>query len=75
LPGWACFGDVPEWALPIREQQVDTLKTQAGWLKQQLDAISQRLSELGKGSLTPMQSGADNGTFKLAIRSGGLDEG
>ena len=58
LPGWARFGYAPAWgappaapygsygAPPAPEQEVDVLKTQAEWLKQQLDAISKRIAEL-----------------------------
>lgn len=61
LPGWARFGYAPTWGTPpppayapyatppTREQEAEFLKTQAGWLKQQLDAISQRIEELEKG--------------------------
>ena len=58
LPGWARFGSAPAWgpppatgygpyaAPPMPEQEVEFLKTQAEWLKEQLDAISQRITEL-----------------------------
>ena len=58
LPGWARFGYAPAWgapppaaygpyaAPPTREQEAEFLKTQAEWLKEQLDAISQRITEL-----------------------------
>ena len=58
LPGWARFGYAPAWgpppaaaygpyaAPPMPEQEVEFLKTQAGWLKEQLDAIGQRITEL-----------------------------
>ena len=58
LPGWARFGYAPAWGAPLtttygpyavppsKEQEADFLKTQAEWLKGQLDAISQRISEL-----------------------------
>ena len=55
LPGWARFGRAPGWgygpyAGPVtQEQEVESLKTQAGWLKEQLDAINQCLTELEKG--------------------------
>ena len=54
LPGWARFGRAPAWgygpyAGPLtREQEVESLKTQAGWLKEQLDAINRCLTELEK---------------------------
>jgi len=58
LPGWARFGYAPAWgpspavaygpyaAPPTSEQEVEFLKTQAEWLQQQLDAISQRIAGL-----------------------------
>jgi hypothetical protein len=52
LPGWARFGPVRGWAYgsyarPLtKEQEIDSLKAQAGWLKEQLDAINQCLTEL-----------------------------
>jgi len=58
LPGWARFGYAPAWgappaqaygpyaAPPTPEQETEFLKTQAEWLKEQLDAISQRVAEL-----------------------------
>jgi hypothetical protein len=58
LPGWARSGYGPAWgpppaaaygpytAPPMPEQEVEFLKTQAEWLKGQLDAISQRIAEL-----------------------------
>ena len=58
LPGWARFGYAPAWgappapaygpyaAPPAPEQETEFLKTQAEWLKEQLDAISQRITEL-----------------------------
>jgi hypothetical protein len=54
LPGWTRVGYPPAWgygpyAGPVtREQEMESLKAQAGWLKEQLDAISQRLTELGQ---------------------------
>jgi hypothetical protein len=57
VPGWARFGHAPAWggpppaygpypAPPSREQEVDALRAQAEWLKQELEAVSQRLAEL-----------------------------
>jgi hypothetical protein len=62
LPGWARFGTASPWgappawgvppvaygpyAAPAPEQEVEFLRTQAEWLQQQLDAISQRIAEL-----------------------------
>ena len=59
LPRWARAGYGPAWGPPPayagpyapqmpREQEVETLKGQAEWLKGELDAISQRLAELEK---------------------------
>lgn len=58
LPGWARYGYAPAWgappavpygpygAPPTPEQEAELLRTQAEWLQQQLDAISQRITEL-----------------------------
>jgi len=58
LPGWARFGYAPAWGAPpaapygpyapppTREQEAEFLKAQAGWLREQLDAISKRIEEL-----------------------------
>lgn len=58
LPGWARFGYTPAWeappleygpyyaAPPTQEQEGESLKAQAKFLQEQLQAISQRLSEL-----------------------------
>jgi hypothetical protein len=47
--GWARFGYTPAWGAPYApppEQEVGFLKAQAEWLKEQLDAISQRIAGL-----------------------------
>jgi len=52
LPGWARSGCAPAWgygpyAGPLtHEQETESLKSQAGWLKEQLDAIHRCLGEL-----------------------------
>jgi len=56
LPWWARFGAALGWgappaygppaAPPTREQEIGVLKTQAGWLKEQLEAIGRRIVEL-----------------------------
>ena len=53
LPGWARFGYAPAWGAPLaqpltREQETEFLKAQAEGLQQELDAISQRIAELGE---------------------------
>ena len=60
VPGWGRFGYAPAWgappapaygpyaAPPTPEQETEFLKTQAEWLKGQLDAISERIAELGQ---------------------------
>jgi hypothetical protein len=60
VPGWARFGYGPAWgappawgygpytAAPTREEETDFLRRQAESLKQELDAIDQRIEELGK---------------------------
>jgi len=52
VPGWARFGAGPAWgsyAAPPPEQQMDALKNQAQFLKEQLDVITKRIEELEKG--------------------------
>jgi hypothetical protein len=63
MPGWMRFGYAPAWgappawgtpygphaAPPTPEQETESLKAQAEWLKEQLDAISQRITELEQG--------------------------
>jgi Family of unknown function (DUF5320) len=46
LPGWAR----PEYPEPVQaaEQELAGLKNEAEWLKGQLEAINQRIEELGK---------------------------
>jgi len=58
VPGWARGGYAPAWGAPpagaygpyttppTRQQEADALKAQAEWLKEQLDAISQRITAL-----------------------------
>jgi hypothetical protein len=36
------------FAPPTREQELDMLRSQADWLKEQMDAISRRIQELEK---------------------------
>ena len=60
LPGWVRFGYSPAWGhppawdygpvptAPTREQETELLRQQAEWLKQQLDAIGQRIADLSK---------------------------
>jgi hypothetical protein len=57
-PGWARFGyrpaqgAPPYWgydpdaAAPTREQETEILRQQAEWLKQEMDAIGQRMEKL-----------------------------
>jgi hypothetical protein len=50
-PGWARYADVygPPWEYPpapTQEQELEGLKHEAEWLKDQLDAISKRIEEL-----------------------------
>lgn len=58
LPGWARFRSAPTQAAPLAgglyavqpspEQEAEFLRSQADWLQQQLDAVSQRVAELEK---------------------------
>jgi hypothetical protein len=59
IPGWARSGYAPAWGAPpawgyrpyagapSREEETEFLRQQAEWLKEQLDAIGQRIEELG----------------------------
>jgi len=52
-PGWGGYGYPSAWgygpyAPPTPEQEAEGLQKQAEWLKDQLDAINQRIEELGK---------------------------
>jgi hypothetical protein len=50
LPGWARAG-YGAWPAPTADQELTSLKAQAGWLAGQLDAINKRIEELeGRGS-------------------------
>ena len=44
LPRWARAGFAP----PMPQQEAEALKEQAGWLKDQLDAINKRIEEIGQ---------------------------
>lgn len=49
-PDWipeARWGSGPYAAAPSREEETNMLRQQAEWLKQELDAIDQRIGELG----------------------------
>ena len=54
MPGWMRFGypsGAGAWGVPqppTREQEGETLKAQAQWLQQQLDAVNQRIEELAQ---------------------------
>ena len=53
LPRWARFGGAPSWwdgppAPPTKEQEVEGLKAQAQWLKEQLEAVSERVADMEK---------------------------
>jgi len=50
LPGWARWPAVEEATAdsPSREQEIEALKDEAGWLKDQLDAIVRRMDELSQ---------------------------
>jgi hypothetical protein len=60
VPGWARSGYGPAWgappawgygpyaAAPNREEETEVLRQQAEWLKQELDAIGQRIEDLGE---------------------------
>jgi len=44
IPGWQRFGYTP----PTPQEEAESLKAQATWLKDQLDAIDKRIEELDK---------------------------
>jgi len=55
LPGWLRFGYAPAWRppavaygpyAPAPEQELEALRGQAQWLKDQLEAIQKRIEEL-----------------------------
>jgi hypothetical protein len=53
LPRWARFGGAPAWqdgppAPPTKEQEVADLKAQAQWLKEQFEAVNERVAALEK---------------------------
>jgi hypothetical protein len=46
-PGWAIYDYAPNWFVPpTQEQEAESLKRQAEWLKGQLDEINQRIEKL-----------------------------
>jgi hypothetical protein len=56
LPRWARWDAPPAWTYgypmeppsPSREQEIDMLRGEAEWLKEQLDAINRRMDELNQ---------------------------
>jgi hypothetical protein len=38
----------PPYAAPTREQELEAMRAQADWLKEQLDAVTKRVAELEK---------------------------
>ncbi|MGB9888434.1 MAG: DUF5320 domain-containing protein [Anaerolineae bacterium] len=61
MPRWACRGYPPAWwgppAPPTREEEIELLRQEAEWLKEQLEAISQRLADLEKNGKTDLSGG------------------
>ncbi len=39
----------PAWGAPSPEQELEALRSQADWLKQQMEAINQRIQQLESG--------------------------
>lgn len=54
LPRWARWGTLPAWETsgawnpPSREQEIGILKDEAKWLKEELDAINERMDQLSQ---------------------------
>jgi hypothetical protein len=48
LPRWERWGTAPPYAPPSQEQEVEMLKDEAQWLKEQLDTINKRMDELSQ---------------------------
>jgi hypothetical protein len=56
LPRWARWGTPPaygaglgaDYGPPPREQEIEMLKDQAEWLREELEAIGRRMDELGE---------------------------
>jgi Family of unknown function (DUF5320) len=48
LPRWARGGVSSTYAPPTRDQEIEALKGEAEWLKDQLDAINRRMDELSQ---------------------------
>jgi hypothetical protein len=51
VPGWARYGYGPSWGVPTpptRDQEMESLRREAEWLKQELDAINQRVADLSE---------------------------
>ena len=48
LPRWARGGISPANTPPSRQQEIETLKGEAGWLGEQLDAINRRMDQLSQ---------------------------
>ncbi|MBC7227173.1 MAG: DUF5320 domain-containing protein [Thermoflexales bacterium] len=57
LPRWARRGCPPAcWgspAPPTREEEIEVLREEAEWLKEQLEAVNQRLADLEKAAGEP----------------------
>ena len=42
------YGPAPFWSAPSREDEMETLRGQADWLKGEMEAVNQRIQELEK---------------------------
>ena len=42
------YGPSPFWRAPSREEELETLRGQADWLKGEMEAVSERIQELEK---------------------------
>jgi len=42
----AAYGPAPAWGAPSAEDEMEALRSQAGWLKEQMEAVNRRIDEL-----------------------------
>ena len=64
------FGYGPSWAPMTQEQEMESLKGQAEWLKDQLHAVNRCIAELEERNSRLDVDGADAVIATLSIRPG-----